>query len=126
MKVSRSALRILACVALAATLAPARLGAQTAFKHFNYCAPPTPPSCVEAVADASEKKLKACETDVERYVASVFAYRGCIAAETERAVREANATIRKMRCARDPAFCPQQSAEPEPAPSRRRKKSKKK
>ena len=124
MKVSRFALRFLACAALAATLAPAH--AQTAFKHFNYCAPPTPPSCVEAVTDASEKRLKACETDVERYVASVFAYRGCIAAETERAVREANATIRKMRCARDPAFCPQQSAEPEPAPSRRRKKSKKK
>ena len=124
MKVSRFTLRFLACAALAATLAPAH--AQTAFKHFNYCAPPTPPSCVEAVTDASEKKLKACETDVERYVASVFAYRGCIAAETERAVREANATIRKMRCARDPAFCPQQPAEPEPAPSRRRKKSKKK
>ena len=78
------------------------------------------------MTDASEKRLKACETDVERYVASVFAYRGCIAAETERAVREANATIRKMRCARDPAFCPQQPAELEPAPSRRRKKSKKK
>ena len=66
MKVSRFTLRFLACAALAATLAPAH--AQTAFKHFNYCAPPTPPSCVEAVTDASEKRLKACETDVERYL----------------------------------------------------------
>lgn len=122
MKVPRSAMRLLACAVLAATPAPAH--AQTAFKHFNYCAPPTPPSCVEAVVDASEKRLKACETDVERYVASVFAYRGCIAAETERAVREANATIRKMRCARDPAFCPQQSPEPAPAKAKKKRKSK--
>ena len=126
MKVPHPALRFFACAALAATLAPAASRAQTAFKHFNYCAPPTPPSCVEAVTDASEKRLKACETDVERYVASVFAYRGCIAAETERAVREANATIRKMRCARDPAFCPQSPPEPEPAPATPKKRGKKK
>lgn len=103
--------------------APAPAAAQ-AFNRFGYCAPPTPPSCVEATADASEKKLKACEADVERYVASVFVYRGCIAAETERAVREANATIRKMRCARDPNFCPQAPAEVEPEPAKPRRKKK--
>ena len=103
--------------------APQAARAQTAFNRFGYCAPPTPPSCVETTNDASEKKLKACEADVERYVASVFAYRGCIAAETERAVREANATIRKMRCARDPGFCPQAPAEAdlEAKPKRRKK-----
>ncbi|HMN71636.1 MAG TPA: hypothetical protein PKA55_07175 [Rhodoblastus sp.] len=104
--------RLVAAAALLCVAAPAR--AQMAVNHFGYCAPPTPPSCVNAVMDAGEKKLKACEQDVERYVASVFAYRGCIAAETERAVREANATIRKMRCARDPGFCPQAPEEVEP------------
>jgi len=97
-----------------AAFAPATARAQMSFNRFGYCAPPVPPSCVEQTQDASEKKLKACEADVERYVASVFSYRGCIAAETERAVREANATIRKMRCARDPGFCPQAPAEAEP------------
>lgn len=116
--------RLIAAATLFCVAAPAR--AQMAVNHFGYCAPPTPPSCVNAMTDAGEKQLKACEQDVERYVASVFAYRGCIAAETERAVREANSTIRKMRCARDPSFCPQQPAEPEPAPARRTKKSKKK
>ena len=121
MTVGPFALRAFACVAFAAALAPAQARAQ-AFNRFGYCAPPTPPSCVEATADASEKKLKACEADVERYVASVFAYRGCIATETERAVREANATIRKMRCARDPNFCPQAPADVEPEAKPRRKK----
>lgn len=98
-----------------------------AVNHFGYCAPPVPPSCVNRVADAGEKKLKACEADVERYVASVFAYRGCIAAETERAVREANLTIRKMRCARDPNFCPQvQELEPQTEPEKPKPKGKKK
>lgn len=106
----------LVAAALLCAATPAH--AQMAVNHFGYCAPPMPPSCVSAVADAGEKKLKACEQDVERYVASVFVYRGCIAAETERAVREANLTIRKMRCVRDPKFCPQveeleQQAEPE-------------
>ena len=111
-------LTLLACAAL-----PAPAAAQTPFNRFGYCAPPIPPSCVEQTQDASEKKLKSCEADVERYVASVFAYRGCIAAETERAVREANATIRKMRCARDPNFCPQAPAteEPEAKPKRKKK-----
>lgn len=109
--------------ALVCALAPAPAAAQ-AFNRFGYCAPPTPPACVETTNEASEKKLKACEADVERYVASVFAYRGCIAAETERAVREANATIRKMRCARDPNFCPQAPAEAEPEPAKPRRKKK--
>ncbi|MFT4096570.1 MAG: hypothetical protein QM651_05565 [Rhodoblastus sp.] len=105
------------CLLAAALAGATPTRAQMAVNHFGYCAPPTPPSCVNAMTDAGEKKLKACEQDVERYVASVFAYRGCIAAETERAVREANATIRKMRCVRDPSFCPQLpelEAEPQP------------
>lgn len=117
---------ILCLIAAAALLAtPAR--AQMAVNHFGYCAPPVPPSCVNRVADAGEKKLKACEEDVERYVASVFAYRGCIAAETERAVREANLTIRKMRCVRDPNFCPQvQELEQQIDPEKPKAKGKRK
>ena len=114
-------LPLLGLTALAALLATPAL-AQPAFNRFGYCPPPVPPGCVEGVTDAGEKKLKACEADVERYVASVFAYRGCIATETERAVREANATIRKMRCARDPGFCPQAPAEVEPQAKPKRKK----
>ena len=116
----RPSVSCLLAATLIGAMAPAK--AQMAVNHFGYCAPPTPPSCVNEMTDAGEKKLKACEQDVERYVASVFAYRGCIATETERAVREANATIRKMRCARDPGFCPQAPAEVEPEAKPKRKK----
>lgn len=122
MKSGFSVAPLVAALFCAGALAPQPARAQTAFNRFGYCAPPTPPACVEQTNDASEKKLKACEADVERYVASVFAYRGCIAAETERAVREANATIRKMRCARDPGFCPQAPAQVEPEEKPKRKK----
>ncbi len=115
---------LVAALFCAGAFAPQPARTQTAFNRFGYCAPPTPPACVEQTDDASEKKLKACEADVERYVASVFSYRGCIATETERAVREANATIRKMRCARDPGFCPQAPAEAEPEAAKPRRKKK--
>ncbi len=74
------------------------------YSRFSYCAPPTPPTCV-IVAARKPDTLSACEQEVERYVATVFVYRACLAAETERAVRESNDVIRKMRCARQPAAC---------------------
>jgi hypothetical protein len=77
---------------------------RSSVSRFDYCAPPTAPACVDAVASNSAG-LKQCEADVERYTATVFAYRACLAGATERAVREANDTIRKIRCARDPGLC---------------------
>lgn len=74
------------------------------YSRFGYCPPPTPPACV-ATAARKPNALVTCEQEVERYVATVFAYRACMAAETERAVRESNEIIRKMRCAREPANC---------------------
>lgn len=99
----------LAALALAATLLAAR--AAETYSRFGYCAPPFPPPCADNNR-MTPAELSRCEADGERYVASVFAYRGCLAAETERAVREANAAIRKLRCARDPNLC----AEPAPQP----------
>jgi hypothetical protein len=72
--------------------------------RFDYCAPPFTPACVGSAFRNSEE-LARCEADTERYVAMVFAYRNCLAAQTERVVREANETIRKMRCAHNPASC---------------------
>lgn len=92
----------LAALALAASLADAR-AAETR-SRFGYCAPPFPPPCA-ARAGMSPAELRRCEAEGERYVASVFVYRACLAAETERAVREANVVIRKLRCSRDPNLC---------------------
>ena len=109
---------------MAAAALCALSGADAAETHsrFGFCAPPFAPPCADARAPTVAER-KRCEAETERYVASVFAYRGCLAAETERAVREANATIRKMRCARDPGFCPQAPAteEPEAKPKRKKK-----
>ena len=101
------ALPILSCVGWPALAEPAEL-----HSRFGYCAPPFAPSCV-AAAGQDGRSTEPCEQQVERYVASVFAYRACMAAETERAVREANATIQSLRCARDPALCPKPQAEPQ-------------
>jgi hypothetical protein len=87
-------------------LAPAGpAGAAEMRSRFGYCAPPFAPPCA-AAASRNGGATAACEKEVERYVASVFAYRGCLAAETERAVREANETIQALRCAKDAALCP--------------------
>lgn len=110
-----------ATLALAAALGSCAAHAEKAFSRFDYCAPPYPPPCVGEARDANEAKLKACEADVERYVASVFAYRGCVAAETERAVREANATIQALRCVRSPELCPKPPP-PAPKPGKTKKK----
>ncbi len=72
--------------------------------NWGYCAPPYPPACIDALAKAPKDRAD-CEKTVERYVASVFVYRGCLAAETERAVREANHVLQSMKCPKDPRYC---------------------
>ena len=99
-----------ACLILCCVCAPAWAASAELHSRFGYCAPPFAPSCV-ANAGRDGRSTETCEQDVERYVASVFAYRACMAIETERAVREANATIQAMRCARDPALCPKPQPE---------------
>lgn len=75
---------------------------------WRYCSPPYPPACVETSAKApgkpSDERL-ACEKAVQSYVASVFAYRVCLAGETERAVREANRVLQTLKCPEDKRYC---------------------
>ena len=78
--------------------------AEPARGGFGFCAAPFAPPCIDRRGQ-TPAQIKICEGETERYVASVFAYRGCLAVETERAVREANGAIQKMRCARNKASC---------------------
>lgn len=70
---------------------------------FTFCRPPFPPPCV--TAKLKPKQFEACEKDIEAYVNTVFAYRECRAAETERVVREANDYINAWRCKRGLEGC---------------------
>jgi hypothetical protein len=79
--------------------------ADDVYSHFGFCSAPTPPSCVKDISPGSAQ-IEPCQQDAERYVAAVFAYRTCLAAEMERAVREANTTIEAIRCVMGKAVCP--------------------
>ena len=69
------------------------------FTGFGFCAPPYPPRCVSDPATyASQASSDKCQDDVNRYVASVAAYRMCLTQETERAVREVNGTLNRWKC----------------------------
>ena len=77
--------------------------APTVYSRFGYCAAPTPPSCVDTMNRGGPSA--ACRADAEAYVASVFRYRECLSAEMQRAVREANGVIDRIRCAVDRSTC---------------------
>ncbi|QGM47970.1 hypothetical protein H2LOC_006405 [Methylocystis heyeri] len=63
---------------------------------FDYCPPPHPPGCMETTGGT--KSPTECEEDVQIYIQTVFAYRECLALETERAVRESNDVIDRWKC----------------------------
>jgi hypothetical protein len=63
---------------------------------FDYCPPPHPPGCMEATAET--KSPTECDEDVQIYIQTVFAYRECLALETERSVRESNNVIDRWKC----------------------------
>ena len=71
---------------------------------WGYCPPPYPPACVDTLAELPKDRA-ACEKAVDAYVASVFAYRTCLAAETERAVREVNSVLQIVKCPKDRRYC---------------------
>lgn len=65
----------------------------------GFCAPPVKPNCVDDNRTyANAKSAAACNQDMERFVRSVFAYRGCLNSEMERAVRETNQAIFLHKC----------------------------
>jgi hypothetical protein len=70
----------------------------------GYCVKPFMPPCVDALKDHPDQ-LPACERQMDVYVATVFRYRTCLTRETERAVRETNAAIAKLRCAQKRGSC---------------------
>ncbi len=65
----------------------------------GFCAVPVKPDCVDTPASyANPKARAACVRDMDHYVKYVFAYRLCLNAEMERAVRQTNETIEKHKC----------------------------
>ena len=78
------------------------------YSHFGYCAAPVPPACIDAMGQSGPSA--ACRAEAEAYVASVFRYRECLSAEMQRAVREANGVIDRIRCAVDRSACDRSDA----------------
>ena len=70
---------------------------------FAYCAPPSPPNCVGEPSKPSSPTD--CEAQVQAYVASVFRFRECLDAESEREVRRANEILEQWRCKRSGKAC---------------------
>lgn len=66
------------------------------FAGFDFCPPPHAPDCIERAAKG--KALAECEEEVRIYIETVFAYRECLAFETERAVRESNDALDRWKC----------------------------
>jgi hypothetical protein len=57
------------------------------------------PACVDTAETYADAKAKAaCNQDMDRYVKFVFAFRICLNAEMERAVRQTNETIFRHKC----------------------------
>lgn len=71
---------------------------------FAFCIAPTPPACIDAARSKADKT--ACEDLVDRYVKTVFQYRACLDAETQRAVLQSNDALDRWRCRRNGAQCP--------------------
>lgn len=70
----------------------------------TYCAAPVPPPCVDHLKE-HPGSIADCTQAMNRYVATVFTYRDCLARETERAVRESNDVIGRFRCAQKVGHC---------------------
>jgi hypothetical protein len=77
------------------------------FSRFGFCVAPVPPGCVHA-AIKKKKQREECAKLTESYVSLVFVYRTCLSAEIERAVREANETLKSLKCPdrKGPCFTP--------------------
>ena len=57
------------------------------------------PNCVDAPATyATPRDAEACKARMDGYVRFVFAYRVCLNAAMERAVRRTNETIARYKC----------------------------
>lgn len=67
---------------------------------FNFCAPPTPPACIDA-----PEMTEICGTKVQAFLKSVFKYRICLEKESARAVREANETLEIWKCRTGALLC---------------------
>lgn len=88
---TRGRLRVVA--ALMPLLATAPSAAGESGRGFDFCAPPLWPACVDA-----PEATAACDSEVQRFIATVFKYRACLEKESERAVREANDAIEAWKC----------------------------
>lgn len=74
------------------------------YSHFGLCVAPTPPSCAHASLKKKRQRDE-CMKIANSYVSLVFAYRACLSAEMERAVREANETLRILKCPDSKSVC---------------------
>lgn len=92
----RVAMRSLRCVALVLAGLYSYPAAAEPSPGFTYCVAPFPPDCVKAPVRSDSHDE--CETRVQAYVASVFRFRECVEAESEREVRRANEVLDQWRC----------------------------
>ena len=95
MRAARLALGGLAPLAVASAV----LAAEGRTPLLGFCAPPPRPACVDDGAAYADPAARVrCDGDMRRFVDSVFAYRQCLNAETERVVRLTNLAIARHKC----------------------------
>ncbi|HYA80399.1 MAG TPA: hypothetical protein VED87_05670 [Methylocystis sp.] len=84
--------------------APSSGLAQETGSGFAFCVAPAPPACIDVARTKPERT--ACEKLVSVCVRSVYQYRACLEAETQRAVLQSNDALDRWRCRRNGAPCP--------------------
>ena len=81
---------------------------QMYYDRFNFCARPIPPECAaDSKTFQSSEAESSCEKQMQRFVASAFAYRDCMYANIEDVIRQTNQIADRFKCEREKAVnCP--------------------
>ena len=75
-------------------------GPLEAGRGFGFCASPLlPPQCVNAVeVYGDDARVKNCQDEISRYVATIVAYRQCTARQADILFLETNAVLDRFKC----------------------------
>ena len=75
-------------------------GPLEAGRGFGFCASPLlPPQCVNAAeVYGDDARVKNCQDEISRYVATVVAYRQCTARQADQLFLETNAVLDRFKC----------------------------
>lgn len=96
----RRAALVLAILLACAGAAYAREGAWPLdIDHFDNCAPPVRPACLDNPKTfESDSAIRACESDMRRFIAYVHVYRSCMYRRIERVLQSTNAASALFKC----------------------------